>query len=133
MIESVNEFEPLIEELLCLGIFGGNRVMNVSEARHETRRITTDRSCSRDRADADAKQKHKRDAKDSREHVVLRAPLLLVLLEFCSHRRFDFVVKRAVISKYIFRSITSLRQLGAFVIQPGTALFDDLFLESEIE
>jgi len=51
--------------------------------------------------------------------------LLFVQLRF--HCRLDLFIERAIILQDFFGGITALSELCAFVIEPGTALFDDLF------
>src|SRR5882724_7401213 len=48
-------------------------------------------------------------------------------------RGLNFFVKLLVVLPNFFRGAAALRQLGALVAQPGTAFFDDLFLQCEIE
>src|SRR5213592_291250 len=57
--------------------------------------------------------------------------LLFVQLRF--DRRLDLVVKRLIVFQDFFRGVATLGKLRAFVVQPRAALFDDLFLQSNIE
>src|SRR6266487_1973087 len=59
--------------------------------------------------------------------------LFFILVEFRLYRGLDFFVERLVVFQNFFGSVTSLHQLRAFVVQPGAALLDNLFLQSEIE
>jgi len=52
--------------------------------------------------------------------------LLLFFVEFGFDRGLDLVVKRLVVFQDFFCGIAALGKLRPFVIQPGTALFDDL-------
>src|SRR6266404_4893022 len=64
---------------------------------------------------------------------LLTRVLNFFFVEFRFDRVLDFFVKRAIVLQCFFRSVASLRQLCALVIQPGTALFDNLFFQSQIE
>ncbi len=59
--------------------------------------------------------------------------LLLLFLELRLNGGFDFFVERGIVFQRFLRRIAALRQLRAFVVQPGTAFLDDLFFEREIE
>src|SRR2546430_4771226 len=47
--------------------------------------------------------------------------------------RLDFFVKRFVVFQNFFSRVATLGELCALVVQPGTALFDDLFFQCKIE
>src|ERR1044072_4092151 len=48
-------------------------------------------------------------------------------------RGLNFFVELLVVLQNFFRGVAALRQLGALVAEPGTAFFDDLFLQCKIE
>src|SRR5436309_8803173 len=56
---------------------------------------------------------------------------LFVQLRF--DRRLDLLVKRFVVFQNFFRGVATLGKLRAFIVQPRAALFDDLFLQGDIE
>src|SRR5439155_810588 len=47
--------------------------------------------------------------------------------------RLDFFVKRFVVFQNFLGSVAALGKLRPLIIQPGTAFFDDLFFQREIE
>src|SRR5215469_3451902 len=58
--------------------------------------------------------------------------LSFILVQLGLDRRLDFLVQGAVILEHFLRGIAALSQLRAFVIQPRTALFDDLLFQCNI-
>src|SRR5438132_791901 len=62
-----------------------------------------------------------------------RGLYFFVLVELRFDSRLDFLVKRLVVLQNFFRGVPALGKLSAFIIQPGTAFFDDLFFQREIE
>ena len=61
----------------------------------------------------------------------LKSGPIFVQLRF--HCRLDLFVERAIIFEHFLGRITALRELCAFVIQPGASLLDDLFFQRKIE
>src|SRR5437764_4083676 len=59
--------------------------------------------------------------------------LLLFFVELRFHRSLDLFVERGIVLQRVFPGVATLGKLGAFVAEPGPALFDDLLLEREVE
>ncbi len=70
----------------------------------------------------------------ARRHIDLQSrPLFPVLVELGFHSRLDFFVEWPVVFERFLGGIAALRELSAFVIQPGTTFLDDLFFQRKIE
>src|SRR6266568_3891240 len=68
---------------------------------------------------------------DSRENKSPGLILLFIQLRF--DRGLDFFVERFVVLQDFFRGVAALGKLRAFVVQPGAALLDNLFFQSNIQ
>src|SRR6266540_4304906 len=65
--------------------------------------------------------------------AALSPGLFFVFVQLCLDGGFDLFVQGAVVLEDFLCRVAPLSQLGAFVIQPGTALLDDLFFQCKIE
>src|SRR4051794_19976300 len=59
--------------------------------------------------------------------------LSLIFVKLGLNRSFDFSVQCRIALEGFFGGISSLGQLRASIVQPGAALFDNLFFQSKIE
>src|SRR6266498_3666057 len=65
--------------------------------------------------------------------AALSPGLFFVFVQLCLDGGFDLFVQGAVVLEDFLCRVAALRQLGAFVTQPGTTLLDDLFFQCKIE
>src|SRR6266542_2653274 len=65
--------------------------------------------------------------------ATLSPGLLFVFVQLCLDGGFDLFVQGAVVLEDFLCRVAALRQLAAFVTQPGTTLLDNLFFQCKID